>query len=388
MYISRNIKNQVQLYLNLFPVILLTGPRQTGKTTFLLNQLSEYKYVTLDDPAEAERAVNMPQQFLDSLSVPVIIDEVQYAPELFRYIKTAVDANKKPGSYVLTGSQQFNIMHNVAESLAGRCGVLNMLTLSFEEASSKIKISLPEYLIQGGYPALYSDTLMKAAYWFPSYVNTYLERDVRNIINIHNLRDFNRFMRALALRSGQILSLSDLARDVGIAPNTAKAWLSTVESSGIVKLLEPYFFNSGKRLVKSPKVYFTDTGLLCHLVGINSYSELLASPLSGAVWETYAFCQIYHAFLKEGKINPPLWFWRDRTGNEVDFVIEKGGRYILFEAKLTEKPSKKESKGFAKFEAYYGEGSVIRSSIIAPVNKPFPLKDGIIVDNGRIVVID
>lgn len=382
MWISRYSEKLITSLAKKFPVILVTGPRQAGKTSLLLQLYPDYTYITLDDPAMAEKAKIFPGQFLDDVKTPAIIDEAQYAPEIFRYLKIVVDKNRKPGRFFLTGSQQFNLMQNVSESLAGRCGIISLMTLSMNEAYNGSGVSLNEYVIRGGYPALYSSDKFPPGQWFPSYSNTYLERDVRNITSVHNLRDFNRLIRALSLRSAQILSLSDLSRDIGIAPNTVRSWISVLEASGIVKILEPYFNNKGKRLVKSPKIYFTDTGLLTYLLGLSSWTDITASPLSGAIWETYAFCQLYHSFLKQGNINPPLWFWRDRPGNEVDFISERGGRFMVYEAKFKENPDIDDCRGFTKFRDFYGQDSIIKGYVISRVKTNYPINNHIEANNG------
>ena len=271
MWIDRNIEKLIAKYIQSFPVLVLTGSRQTGKTSLFQHLFPQFDYVSLDDPFEADRAENAPQAFLDSYSTPLIIDEVQYAPSIFRYIKLVVDQQRRdsflPGEsqcrYLLTGSQNFDLMKNVSESLAGRAGILSLPTLSAGEVNSvKEHFDLSDFVIRGGYPVLHSQVNLTPQNWFPSYISTYLERDVRNSINVQNLRDFNRFIRALSIRTSQILSLSDIARDVGIAPNTVKSWLSILQASNLIYLLEPYYRNIGKRLVKSPKIYFTDTGYL------------------------------------------------------------------------------------------------------------------------------
>jgi uncharacterized protein len=388
MWIPRYTEDLVRSFARQFPVVLITGPRQSGKTSLLQQVYPDYSYITLDDPGRLEIAHKLPDQFFNNIKTPAIIDEAQYAPEIFRYLKIAVDAKRRNGSFFITGSQQFNLMQNVTESLAGRCGIINLMTLSMNELNSATSFTLHDYIARGGYPALYSQKNISYSQWYPSYINTYLERDIRNITSVHNLRDFNRFIRALAMRSAQILSLSDLARDIGIAPNTVKSWISVLEASGIIKILEPYFNNKGKRLVKSPKLYFTDTGLLTHLLGLSSWQNIIASPLAGAIWETYAFCQLHHAFLKLGNISPGLWFWRDQSGNEVDFIVERGGSFIVYEAKLKENPGKDDCKGFEKLKAFYGEKSVIKGYVICPVKKNYPIDKGIEANNGVDLMIN
>jgi predicted AAA+ superfamily ATPase len=382
MWIERKSENLLAEYRNQFPVIIVTGARQVGKTSLLLRLFPDITYITLDDPSEAARARNTPRDFLDTLVKPAIIDEVQYAPELLRYLKIAVDSVKKNGQFFLTGSQVFPLMHNVSESLSGRLGIINLTTLSAAEISGKTKKFVVEsYIAQGGFPAIYSKAEISAKSFYPSYIATYLERDVRNVLHVSSLRDYNRFLRAAAVRNGQILSLTSLARDVGISPNTVKSWLGILQGSGLIYLLEPYYRNIGKRLVKSPKVYFTDTGLLIHLLGMTTWREVIQSPLAGNIWETYTFTQIYKYFLNSGHISTPLWYWRTKDGEEVDFVVEKGNRYLVMESKFKEVPDKSDLKGINHFKKYFGPDAVLKSILLCKTNRPFTLDEGILVDN-------
>jgi predicted AAA+ superfamily ATPase len=274
-------------------------------------------------------------------------------------------------------------MQGISESLAGRAGIINLYPLSATELEKAgIMPSIGEYISTGGFPALYADRDIVRQHWYPSYISTYLERDVRNILHVGNLRDFNRFLRATAVRTGQTLSLSDLSRDIGVAPNTVKSWISVLQASNIVYLLEPYFVSRGKRLVKSPKLYFLDTGLASHMMGLYSWDEIQKSPLAGALWETYAFNQIYRRLLSQGIGNPPFYFWRTNDGLEVDFIIEKGNRFIAFEAKLTGNPGPDAMKGFTALREYYGENSLIYAYIICKVKEDFMIGKGIKATNG------
>ena len=387
MWIPRDIENLIAEYIKHFPVLILTGSRQAGKTSLYHHLFPDFNYVSLDDPFEADRAEQAPREFLNGYTTPLIIDEVQYAPSIFRYIKLSVDERKRAGEqgchYLLTGSQHFDLMKNVSESLAGRAGIMSLPTLSANEVQAAMSdFELTEFVIQGGYPVLYSQTTLTPRSWFPSYISTYLERDVRNAINVQNLRDFSRFIRALAIRSSQILSFSDIARDVGVASNTIKSWISIMQASNLIYLLEPYYLNIGKRLVKSPKIYFTDTGLLLHLLGIDSWARLIRSPLAGAVWENFCFTQIHKTFLNHGNSNPPLWYWRTHDGNEVDFVIEKGATLIALEAKLKERPTPNDLKGFRHLQTYYGDEVIMEKIILCNTKGRTSLPNGAIVDNG------
>ncbi|MBI5233818.1 MAG: DUF4143 domain-containing protein, partial [Deltaproteobacteria bacterium] len=300
-----------------------------------------------------------------------------------RHIKLTVDRAKQKGQFFITGSQSFPLMQNLSESLAGRCGIVNLQPLSTRELDRASRItSIEDYISTGGFPALYADKDINRQHWYPAYISTYLERDVRNIMHVASLRDFNRFLRAAAIRTAQTLSFADLARDVGVAPNTIKAWISVLEASHMVHLLEPYHRNLGKRLVKSPKLYFLDTGLAANLMGLYSWQDIANSPMAGALWETYAFSQIQRHLLSQGTNNPPLYYWRTKDGREVDFIIEKGGQFIAIEAKLTGAPTLDAARGFNYFKDYYGENAVLKGYVICRVKKDHEIGKGIKAING------
>jgi predicted AAA+ superfamily ATPase len=363
MWIEREWAPAVGALSRRFPAVLLTGPRQVGKTSLLRHQFSQLAYVTFDDPALARQAETQPETFFAGRPEPLLLDEVQYAPALFRHLKKRIDEDRRPGRFLLTGSQKLPLMQNATESLAGRCGVLEMNSLAYREARGAVsELDDIDFLVRGGFPELYSVPTDRPADWYSSYVATYLERDVRNARHVGDLRDFSRFLRACALRSGQLLSFSDLARDVGVAPNTARAWLSVLQASGQVFLLEPYHRSAGKRLVKAPKLYFLDTGLACHLVGIADRATLFASPLAGAFWETFVVGQIVRHF-QVSTTKPPIWFWRTSQGDEVDVLVEYGKRFVAIECKLTELPDQKDTKQLQRFARDMGQHSLIRSII-------------------------
>jgi predicted AAA+ superfamily ATPase len=339
MWIDRRLSDQVLSAARQFPALVVTGGRQTGKTTLLRHLFSDASFASLDLPSAAYQADERGEEFLGGFKEPVILDEVQYAPGLFRHLKVAIDARREQrGRFLMTGSQKFALMHALSESLAGRCAVLELDTL----ASTEILAAFPgeaippeEILWRGGFPELWRDREMEPRLFYSSYTATYLERDVRLSLRVGSLRDFERFLRACALRSGQLLNLTDLARDVGIAGTTARDWLSVLEASSQVVLLEPYFNNPTRRLIKSPKLYFRDTGLLCFLLGLESPSSLASSPLSGAVWETFVLGQILRSRAAAGSAGQ-VFFWRDTHDTEVDFLIEQDGRVRLIEAKWAE----------------------------------------------------
>ena len=375
MWIRRKYEKTLKALSEQFPSVVVTGSRQVGKTALVQKVFPDYTYVSLDIPAIAAQAENHPEAFIKNHPEPVIIDEVQYAPSIFRYLKVAIDRNKKPGRFILTGSQHFLLMQGVSESMAGRCGIINMLNLSSSEIREGLgAYSENAYLITGGYPELYAKPEIDFHFWWPSYLATYLERDVRNILNVGSLRDFDRFLRAVAIRTSQILSYSDLARDVGISPNTAKKWISVLQASGQIVLLEPYYRNLGKRLAKSPKLYMCDTGLALFLMGFENFEAVLNHPVIGAIWETHVVMQVIKNFQALGK-NRPLWFWRTIHGAEVDLLIEQGGRFIAVEAKFSENPDVKALKGINALKKFYGEDSIIAGFIASRTENSYPLSE-------------
>ncbi|MBI3818641.1 MAG: ATP-binding protein [Planctomycetes bacterium] len=341
MWIHRAQESRILEISRHFPAVVLTGARQAGKTALLKRTFPNATFLTFDYPGTAQEAKENPEKLLSKFQGPIILDEVQYVPELFRYLKIKIDADRQNfGRFLMTGSQKFQLMKNLSESLAGRIAILELDTLSFHEISATQELksfSENEILWRGGFPQLYRDPQTPAREFFQSYVATYLERDVREILRVGNLRDFERFLRICAARAGQLLNLSDLARDVGIAGSTARDWISVLEASCQIILLQPYFNNLGKRLVKSPKLYFRDTGLLCFLLGFESAEALEKSPHIGAVWENFVFNQI----LREAELMNyagNIYFWRDAHGTEVDFAIHRNGKLTLIEAKYTETP--------------------------------------------------
>ena len=324
-----------------YPAVVLTGARQVGKTTLLRELFPRHHLVSLDLPSVAEQAETDPQRFLAAHPPPVIVDEVQYAPQLFRHLKVAIDADRhRFGQYLLTGSQNFVLMKEVADSLAGRAAILRLETLSLAELGDAAP-GWESLLARGQFPELWRQPAMQASDYHAAYVATYLERDVRQILNVQNLRDFERFLRAAAARSGQLLNLADMARDVGIKPHTAREWLGVLEASNQCVLLEPYFENIGKRLVKSPKLYLTDSGLLCFLLGLDERT-LERSPLIGAIWETFVFAELRKRLAAaEDGAAVSLWFYRDSQGREVDFLRAGGGRIDLLDAKWSAEPDER-----------------------------------------------
>lgn len=373
MWIRRDIEPRLLRSARTRPAAVLTGARQTGKTSTLRRLFPGHDFVSLDLPTEAEQAEKEPQSFIRRHPAPVIIDEVQYAPGLFRYLKIAVDQNREArGQFLLTGSQKFTLMKSVSESLAGRADILELETLSFAEIRAALPASTVEKtMVRGGFPELQADPDIDHLAFYNSYLATYLERDVRSLANVGSLRDFERFLRACALRSANLLNKADLARDVGISPGTANHWLSVLEASGQVVLLEPWFSNRTKSIVKSPKLYLADTGLLCALLNIRSVEALLDSPSSGPIWETFVFAQLRARERRAGRAGS-LFFWRDRT-REVDFVVDIGGKLELFEAKWHEVPTASDAVNLAFVSDVVGRSRIAGSAVVCRTAHGFPL---------------
>jgi hypothetical protein len=385
MWITRHYESTLSELFAQFPSVVVTGPRQVGKTSLVRRVFPELEYVSLDLPAIAEQAEKSPDAFLGSRREPVIIDEIQYVPNPPRHLKVRIDQEKRPGRFILTGSQNSSLMQGISERLAGRCGVLNMLNLSAAELREAFgQFDENGYLFKGGFPELYERPDLDPHYWYASYLSTYLERDVRNILNVGSLRDFDRFLRAVAVRTAQVLSYSDLARDVGIAPNTARQWISVLQASGQVYLLEPYHRNLGKRLVKSSKIYMCDTGLALFLMGFEGWDAASRHPIAGALWETHVIMQVVKHHHSSGK-SVPLWFWRTVHGAEVDLLIERGGRFVAVEVKFSEYPDRTSLKGIQSLKKFYGQDHVQAGLIAARTPHPFPLEDDVTVVPGSLI---
>ena len=376
MWIPRYIESRLIRSMKTRPALVLTGARQTGKTSTLRRLFPEHEFVSLDLPSEAEQAEKEPVAFMNRHPSPVIIDEAQYAPALFRHLKVAIDADRgRNGRFLLTGSQRFTLMKGVSDSLAGRVDVMELETLSRSEIRrSGIEIDLPSGIVRGGFPELHANPEVDPVTFYSSYVATYLERDVRTLANVGSLRDFERFLRACALRSANLLNKSDLARDVGIAPSTANQWISVLEASGQIVLLEPWLSNRTKSIIKTPKLYLADTGLLCALLGIRTPEQLLLSPAVGAIWETYVFAELRHREREAGR-DRSLFFWRDRT-REVDFVVETAQGLELLEAKWTELPSTGDASNLEYVRRATGDQRIASGSIVCRTPHGFPLGSG------------
>jgi len=316
-----------------YPIVALLGPRQSGKTTLAKVVFPQKAYVTLENPDSRTLALEDPRRFLEKYAKGAILDEVQRAPEIFSYLQAMVDEDPQPGRFILTGSQNFALMEKITQSLAGRIAILKLLPFSLEEikrGSGKVPL-LHKLLFTGGYPRIY-DRKLNPTDWYGNYVETYLEKDVRILKAVGNLATFHKFARMCAGRCGQLVNLSGLGNDCGITHNTAKSWLSIMEASFILSQIPPHYKNFNKRLKKSPKLYFNDTGLLCYLLGITQEDELVTHPMRGAIFETFVFNEIVKRQLNAGR-RSQVFFWQDKLGREIDFLIEKGPKLVAIEAK-------------------------------------------------------
>ena len=353
--IPRATHRQIEILLQGFPIVTITGPRQSGKTTLARAVFSGKPYVSLEDPDVRLAAQGDPRSFLDRFPDGAVLDEVQRCPSLFSYLQTRVDADGRMGLFILTGSQQFGLLSGISQSLAGRTAFIELLPLSVGELKSAglLPSSLDEALLKGGYPALYDRKLTLRA-WFGAYVTAYVERDVRQMLKVQELESFQRFVMFCAGRTGQLLNLSSLAADCGITHNTAKAWISVLEASYLVFRLLPHHASFNKRLVKAPKLYFYDSGLACWLLGIHTPQQLAAHPLRGALFETWAMAELMKARLNAGE-RPGIHFWRDSNGNEVDALVEQGIHLMPVEIKSGATVARDFFTGLEKWLALAGE---------------------------------
>ncbi len=399
MLFERTIKNTILQASETFPVVLLTGPRQVGKST-LLESLAEpdRKRVSLDNPTVRALAQKDPELFLQRYSPPVLIDEVQYAPELFPFIKILVDSRKQSGDFWLTGSQMFRTMKNVSESLAGRAGIIPIQGLSNSEIngfhpeafSTDPEKLLPrlqyakamnvseifERIFRGSMPRLYENRRVRLSTYFESYLDTYISRDIRDLAQIGDETAFLKFVKIVAARTATNLNYDALATETGISGPTAKAWLSLLVSSGLVTLIEPFYNNALKRVIKAPRMYFSDTGLCAHLMGWGSPQVLENSAMNGEFFETWVVMEIYKSFLNAGE-RPPLYFYRDSNRKEIDLIIYRDGAAYPIEIKKSTTP-KDAIKNFSvlnpiqetEIKTEVGQGAVVcLASDIIPIDK-------------------
>jgi len=354
MIINREISPIILKYAKQYPVVTITGPRQSGKTTLCKQLFKEKPYVSLEDIENRRYATEDPRGFLATYPDGAIIDEIQRQPDLFSYIQTIVDEKNLNGMYILTGSQQFSMLEKITQSLAGRTAIVTLLPFQYSEIYSNYRFNhLNELLYTGLYPRIY-DQNINPTDAMKFYVNTYVERDIRQLINIKDIAVFEVFLRLLAGRSGQILNTNSLGNECGVSHNTIKSWISVLEASYIIKILRPYYKNINKRLVKNPKIFFLDTGLMCFLLNIYNSEQLESHPLRGSIFETYAFSELLKQHYNKS-IPDNIYFFRDHQGNEVDFLLETAFGVDLIEVKASATFNERFLAGINYFEKLNGK---------------------------------
>ncbi len=357
--VKRTIESSIKYYAKKYPVLAVTGPRQSGKTTMLKTMFPKYTYISLENPDLREFATTDPNGFFKYYSGNLILDEIQQTPALFSYIQTLVDASGKMGQFILSGSQNFHLMQHITQSLAGRVALFKLLPFDFDELqqANLLPDNYEEILVKGSYPAIF-DRALSSKVFYANYLQTYVEKDLKQLIDVRDLRQFRNFISLCAARSGQLVNLNSLGNECGISQPTAKAWLSVLESSYIVFLLQPYHVNFNKRIVKTPKLYFYDTGLLCHLLKITNPQSIQLHPLKGSLFENLivaeAFKQNDHKYL-----HADFCFWRDASGNEVDLLVEHNDKLSIAEIKASSTIKNEHFKGLNYFGAL--EGSNVKS---------------------------
>jgi uncharacterized protein len=387
--LNRTLDKKLKEAAKQYPVVTLTGPRQSGKTTLVKMAFPDYEYLSLEEPDNRAFALEDPRGFLSQFPEKVILDEIQRAPELFSYIQTIVDTKDISGQFILTGSQNFLLLQKVSQSLAGRCAVLHLLPFSLSELRQRRPLSidtigrqlpgknrslneeLSSVLFKGFYPRIH-DKGLNPVYWLGNYFQTYIERDVRDVVNVGDLETFSRFVRLCAGRNGQLLNLSSLANDCGITHTTSKRWISILEASFIVFILRPHYKNFSKRLIKSPKLYFLDTGLLSYLLRVRSAEDLRIHAQYGSIFESYVISELLKNYMNRGEEHA-IYFWRDSTGNEIDILIDEGENLTPLEIKAGQTVAADFFKGIRFWKklsniikqpsalVYRGDNSFIRS---------------------------
>ncbi len=353
--INRIAEKTIRNLLHGFPIVTLTGPRQSGKTTLAMAVFKNKPYASLEEPDLRQAASDDPRSFLARFPNGAVLDEVQRCPDILSYLQTCVDISGKMGMFILTGSQQFGLMSGITQSLAGRTAFVELLPFTINELADAgiLPSDIDAMMLTGSYPPVYDRSLVPAS-WYSAYVTAYVERDVRQMLKIQELETFQRFVRLCAGRTGQLLNLSSLATECGITHNTAKAWISVLEASYIVFLLRPHSVNFSKRLVKMPKLYFYDVGLAAWLLGIRTTEQIITHPLRGNLFETFIISELIKSKLNCGE-KPSAFFWRDSNGNEVDLILEQGTKLMPIEIKSGRTLTYESFAGLEKWRTLAGD---------------------------------
>jgi hypothetical protein len=380
-YIHREIEPILKDAVKQFPAIAITGPRQSGKTTLLKKAFGlTHEFVSFDDPLTRQKAISDPKLFLENVREPTIFDEIQSAPGILSYLKILIDENRnKRGRFILTGSQQFNLIKNLGDTLAGRIALLTLLAFSKKEkrnvaASGKKLTKTLEWFVdaclRGSFPEISIHPKVGFEAWYGSYIQTYLERDIRTVYNIGSLREFQKFLQILAARCAQILNLSSISNELGTSVNTIKKWLSILEASYIIYLLPPYYRNLGKRITKNPKIYFLDCGLVCYLTGIRDKRHLLSGPLAGQLFENYIIQEAVKSYFN-GAQRPRLSYLRTHNDLEIDLIIEKNMQVFPLEIKLNKSPNINMAKPIERFKKVFSKLKIMPGRIICLSDEDF-----------------
>ena len=397
MYFERHIENVIKKSFNTYPAVLITGPRQVGKSTVLKNLYPNLEYETLDDMNMIRAISSDPTGYLQLKETPCIIDEIQKVPDLFSSLKYVIDRDKQNGMYLLTGSQKFELMKGVSESLSGRISVIDLLGLSYREIKGdkfdKPFLPTQEYLLsrkpkvkhnvkeiweiihKGSMPALYENDEREWERYYSDYVNTYIERDVHSLAQIGDTLTFMQFMVALAGRTGELLNMESLAKDIGVSAPTIKRWISILQASNVIYLLQPFSLNTTKRVVKTPKVYFTDTGLVCYLCRWLTTETLMNGAQAGNIFETFVLSEIIKSYYNAGK-EPNLYFFRNGDGQEIDLMFYENGKIYPVEIKKTATPNVKDIKNFKVLANYFPTIGICEGGVICTAENLLPLGQG------------
>ena len=361
--ISRIAEKTIRNLLRGFPIVTLTGPRQSGKTTLARAVFKNKPYASLEEPDLRQAASEDPRSFLARFPKGAVLDEVQRCPGILSYLQTRVDTDGRMGLYILTGSQQFGLMSGITQSLAGRTAFVELLPFATREltGAGKLPANIDAMMLTGGYPPIY-DRALEPASWYSAYVTAYVERDVRQMLQIHELETFQRFVRLCAGRTGQLLNFSSLATECGITHNTAKAWISVLEASYLIFFLRPHSVNFNKRMIKMPKLYFYDAGLAAWLLGIKTTEQIITHPLRGNIFETFIISELIKSKLNFGE-KPSFFFWRDSNGNEVDLIVEQGINLMPIEIKSGRTLTHEAFAGLEKWRTLAGKKAVLPALI-------------------------